>query len=272
MSSYETLIVERRGHVGWLIFNRPDALNAHSLTMLEEIPRAWEELSNDDDVRVIVNTGRGRGFCTGADVREIAAAGGMGQRMAKLDEKTPGRRRGLGARANDVWKPVITAVNGVCAGGGLHFVADADIVLASTNATFVDTHVSVGQVAALEPIGLVGRLPFSAIMRMALVGRHERLSAQRAFELGMVDELVDPPEELEAAAQRLAETIAKNSPSALMTTKRAIWNALETGREAALAEGMEYVKGFWNHPDNLEGPSAFSEKREPSWAPPSRTF
>jgi enoyl-CoA hydratase/carnithine racemase len=272
MSSYETLIVERRGHVGWLIFNRPESLNAHNLPMLEEIPRAWEELSADDDVRVIVNTGRGRGFSTGADVREIAAAGGMGQRMAKLEKDHPGPRRGLGARACDVWKPVITAVNGVCAGGGLHFVADADIVLASSNATFVDTHVSVGQVAALEPIGLVGRLPFSAIMRMALVGRYERLSAQRAHELGMVDEVVDPPEQLDDVAQALAETIAKNSPSALMATKRAIWAALETGRTAALAEGMDYVKGFWGHPDNAEGPKAFSEKRDPDWAPPTRTF
>jgi enoyl-CoA hydratase/carnithine racemase len=272
MSTYETLIVERRGHVGWLIFNRPEALNAHNLQMLVEVPQAWEELADDDDVRVIVNTGRGRGFSTGADVREIAAAGGMGARMAKLDEGNPAPRRGLGARANDVWKPVITAVNGVCAGGGLHFVAEADIVLASSNATFVDTHVSVGQVAALEPIGLYGRMPFSAILRMALIGRHERLNAERAHQLGMVDEVVDPPEALEAVAQALAEKIALNSPSALMATKRAIWEATEVGRAAALAEGMEYVKGFWGHPDNSEGARAFSEKRDPDWAPPSRTF
>ena len=271
--AYETLLVERRGPVGWLIFNRPDALNAHNIPMLREVPEAWAELAADDDVRVIVNTGLGRAFSTGADVKEIAAAGGMGERMKQLDDgSSPGRRGGLGPRSCDVWKPVIAAVNGVCAGGGLHFVCDADIVLAASNATFVDTHVSVGQVAALEPIGLVGRMPLGAILRMAMVGRHERLPAQRAFELGMVDAVVDPPERLQETAQALAETIARNSPSALMTTKRAIWAALETGRTAALDQGMDYVRSFWGHPDNVEGPRAFSEKREPNWAPPTRTF
>ena len=203
--AYETLLVERRGPVGWLIFNRPDALNAHNIPMLREVPEAWAELAADDDVRVIVNTGLGRAFSTGADVKEIAAAGGMGERMKQLDDgSSPGRRGGLGPRSCDVWKPVIAAVNGVCAGGGLHFVCDADIVLAASNATFVDTHVSVGQVAALEPIGLVGRMPLGAILRMAMVGRHERLTAQRAFELGMVDDVVDPPERLQETAQALA--------------------------------------------------------------------
>lgn len=268
---YETVIVERRGPVGWLIFNRPDSLNAHNIPMLQEIPEAWAELDADDDVRVIVNTGIGRGFSTGADVKEIAASGSMGDRMRKLDDRG-GRRGGLGPRACEIWKPVICAVNGVCAGGGLHFVAEADIVLAAADATFVDTHVSVGQVAALEPIGLVGRMPFGAVLRMAMVGRHERLAAGRAYELGMVDQVVDPPERLAEEAQALAEVIARNSPSAVMASKRAIWSAAEMGREAALAEGMARVTAFWDHPDNKEGPAAFAEKRPPSWAPPTRTF
>jgi enoyl-CoA hydratase len=200
----------------------------------------------------------------------------MGELMKQLDDGKDGngteRRGGLGPRACNVWKPVIAAVNGVCAGGGLHFVCDADIVLAASNATFVDTHVSVGQVAALEPIGLLGRMPLGAILRMAMVGRYERIGAQRAFDLGMVDEVIDPPEKLQEAAQALAETIARNSPSALMTTKRAIWAAMETGRTAALDEGMGYVRSFWGHPDNVEGPRAFSEKRAADWAPPTRTF
>jgi enoyl-CoA hydratase/carnithine racemase len=273
---YETLIVERRGPVGWLIFNRPEALNAHNIPMLQEVPKAWGELDEDDDVRVIVITGRGRGFSVGADVKEIAAHGSMGDRMKTMEEPADvdGKpaRRGLGPRAAGVWKPVIAAVNGVCAGGGLHFVCDADIVMAASTATFVDTHVTVGQIAALEPIGLVGRMPFGAIMRMALVGSYERMSAQRAYELGMIEEVVDPPEQLEEKAQALAELIAKNSPSALMATKRAIWTALELGRVDALAAGMEYVRGFWDHPDNREGPAAFAQKRAPEWAPPTRTF
>src|SRR5579862_7361799 len=122
MASYETLIVERRGNVGWLIFNRPDAMNSHNLKMLEELPRAWKELSNDDDVRVVVITGRGRAFCTGADVKEISAYGSMGDRIAQLKrdpDEASGERTGVGPRTNNVWKPVIAAVNGICAGGGL---------------------------------------------------------------------------------------------------------------------------------------------------------
>ncbi len=100
---------------------------------------------------------------------------------------------------------MIAAVNGVCAGGGLHFVADADIVIASSNATFLDPHVSVGQVTAYEAIGLVRKMPVEPMMRMAFTGRDERMSAQRAYELGMISQVVDPPEQLWDVAQELAE-------------------------------------------------------------------
>ncbi len=87
--SYETLIVEHRGQVGWLILNRPDSLNAHNVKMLSELPLAWKELDADDGVRVIVMTGKGRGFCAGADVKEVAASGGgMGDRMSALIESS----------------------------------------------------------------------------------------------------------------------------------------------------------------------------------------
>ncbi len=160
---------------------------------------------------------------------------------------------------------MIAAVNGVCAGGGLHFIADADIVLASSDATFLDPHVSIGQVSAYEMIGLARRMPFEAVMRMALMGRHERISATRAFELGMVSQVVDPPEALEGAAQAMAETIARNSPAAMRATKRAMWGALEAGfSDASKAGGRELVAMF-GHPDQEEGPRAFAEKREPVW-------
>ena len=267
---YETLIVERRGAVGWITLNRPEALNSHSVVMHRELPLAWQQMSNDDAVRVVVITGAGRAFATGADVKEVAAVGDMRDRLNKVDEGVEAADRpSLGPRAHEVWKPVIAAVNGVCAGGGLHYVAEADIVLAASTATFVDTHVSVGLVAALEPISLIGRMPFGAIMRLALVGRHERLTAQRAYELGMVDEVVDPPEHLQSAAQALAETIARNSPTALIATKRAIWAALEPNRQQSLREGNELLMRMWDHPDSKEGPRAFAERRQPEWAVPT---
>jgi enoyl-CoA hydratase/carnithine racemase len=164
-----------------------------------------------------------------------------------------------------VWKPVITAVNGICAGGGFHWVADADIVIAASDAQFFDPHVSVGQVVSVEAIGLLRKMPVEAVMRMAFVGRYERLSAARAYELGMISQIVDPPERLRTEAQALAETIAKNSPAAMRATKRALWGALETGLTDACRAGARELISMWGHPDQLEGPLAFAEGREPVW-------
>ena len=166
-----------------------------------------------------------------------------------------------------MWKPVITAVNGICAGGGFHWVADADIVIAASDAQFFDPHVSVGQVVAMEAIGVARKIPFEAVMRMALVGRHERLSAERALALGMVSQVVDPPERLRAEAQALAEKIARNSPAAMAATKRALWGALEAGLTDASKAGARELVSMWGHPDQEEGPRAFAEKREPQWQP-----
>ena len=266
MSAYTTLQVDRDGPVGWLIFNRPDAGNAMDAVMIDELETAWRELDADPDVRVIVNTGEGPAFQTGLDVvqlnRDPAALRKQSGRTRRAELKLTGWH-------NNVWKPVIAAVNGICAGGGLHFVADADIVVASSNASFLDTHVSVGQVAAYELIGLARRMPFEAVLRMALVGRHERMSAERALALGMISQVVDPPDRLREEAQALAEKIARNSPAAMAATKRALWGALERGLTAACKAGAQELVSMWGHPDQTEGPLAFAEKREPSWAAPT---
>jgi enoyl-CoA hydratase/carnithine racemase len=127
--------------------------------------------------------------------------------------------------------------------------------------------VSVGQVVAIEAIGLLRKMPFEAVMRMALTGRHERMSAQRAYELGMISEVVDPPERLREAAQELAEKIARNSPAAMAATKRALWAALEHGLTDACRVGARHLVDLWGHPDQEEGPLAFTERREADWAP-----
>jgi enoyl-CoA hydratase/carnithine racemase len=224
LAEYETLRVERRGPVGWLVFDRPAASNAMDARMMGELERAWRELDDDPDVRVIVNSGEGRAFQTGLDMGQLA------RDPDGLREQSRRTRRfelRLTAWHNDVWKPVIAAVNGVCAGGGLHFVADADIVIASADATFLDPHVSVGQASVYEAIALAKKSPMESVLRMAFVGRHERLSAERAYELGICSQVVDPPERLHAEAQALGELIARNSPAALEHTKRALWAALE---------------------------------------------
>ena len=173
------------------------------------------------------------------------------------------------ARANEVWKPVICAVNGYCVGGGFHFVGDADFVVASSAATFMDSHVSVGMVAALEPLGLLGRMPFGSLMRMVMMGRHERFDAQRAYELGLVTQVIDA-ETFEEEVQALAEVVASNSPSTMIYSKYAIWQGLEFAREAARALGEQVSRDLLDHPDSTEGPRAFGERRAPQWGPPRR--
>ncbi|MGZ4734932.1 MAG: enoyl-CoA hydratase/isomerase family protein [Acidimicrobiia bacterium] len=261
-SSFDCLIVERRGPVGWLINNRPEQLNAMSAQMRDEFAVAWKELDADPDVRVIVHTGEGRAFQTGVDVTEIATDG---QGMERYRESVANFDLHFTAWHQEVWKPVITAVNGLCAGGAFHWVADADIVIAASDAQFFDPHVSVGQVVAIEAIGLMRKMPVEAVMRMAFVGKSERLSAQRAYELGMISQVVDPPERLREEAQALAEKIAQNSPAAMRATKRALWGALEMGLTDACRAGAAELVSMWGHPDQTEGPKAFAERRTPNW-------
>ncbi|MGZ4691729.1 MAG: enoyl-CoA hydratase/isomerase family protein [Acidimicrobiia bacterium] len=256
------MIVERRGPVGWLINNRPEQLNAMSAQMRDEFAVAWKELDADPDVRVIVHTGEGRAFQTGVDVTEIATDG---QGMERYRESVANFDLHFTAWHQEVWKPVITAVNGLCAGGAFHWVADADIVIAASDAQFFDPHVSVGQVVAIEAIGLMRKMPVEAVMRMAFVGKSERLSAQRAYELGMISQVVDPPERLREEAQALAEKIAQNSPAAMRATKRALWGALEMGLTDACRAGAAELVSMWGHPDQTEGPKAFAERRTPNW-------
>jgi enoyl-CoA hydratase len=238
---YESLVVERRGPVGWLVFDRPDRGNAMDATMLAELERAWRELDADPAVRVIVNTGNGRAFQTGLDVGQLSRDP---EALREQSRRTRRAELKLTAWHNGVGKPVIAAVNGTCAGGGLHFVADADIVVVASDATFVDPHVSIGQVTAYEAIALVRTSPMEPIVRMALTGRHERVTARRAYELGICSQVVAPPERLREAAQELAEKIARNSPTVLAATKRALWAALETGLSDARRAG---------HPLQLDG-------------------
>jgi len=260
--SYECLKVERHGPVGWLINNRPDQLNAMSSRMRDEFADAWIELDQDPAVRVIVHTGEGRAFQTGVDVQEIASDGVGMERYRKSVEDFDLH---FTSWHQKVWKPVITAVNGICAGGAFHWVADAVIVIAASDAQFFDPHVSVGQVVSLEAIGLIRKMPAEAVMRMAFVGRYERMSAPRALELGMISQIVDPPDQLRAEAQALAEKIAKNSPAAMAATKRALWGALEHGLTDACKAGADELTGMWGHPDQTEGPLAWAEKRDPEW-------
>lgn len=266
VSTYERLVVERSDGsdgVGWLILNRPDAGNAFDALMLDELEAAWADLDADPDVRVIVNTANGGAFCTGMDVVQVARDKAA---MRKHSRRTRDAELKISSWHCGVWKPVIAAINGVCAGGGLHLVADADIVIAAESATFVDPHVSVGQAVAYEAITLLRKSPMEAITRMTLSGKGERISARRAYELGIVSEVV-AAEELKTAAGRLAAAVATNSPTAMRATKKALWRSLEVGLSEAKSQASDEIWRLRNHPDHAEGVRAWREKRAAQWHP-----
>jgi len=263
VNSYQRLVVEKSEGIGWLILDRPDAGNAFDSLMLDELESAWAGLDADPDVRVIVNTANGKAFCTGMDVVQVARDK---EAMRRHSRRTRDAELKISSWHCGVWKPVIAAVNGVCAGGGLHLVADADIVIAADQAWFVDPHVSLGQAVAYEAITLLRKSPMEAIMRMALTGKGERISAQRAYELGIASEVV-PADQLRAAAGRLAAAIATNSPTAMRATKKALWHSLEVGLTQARSDAAHEIWRLRNHPDHSEGARAWRERRAPRWRP-----
>ena len=171
-------------------------------------------------MRAIVITGAGeRAFCTGMDLKAFAERGGP--RPVKADVHEELRVTPLHC---DVWLPTIVAVNGVCTGAGLHFIADADVVIASATASFLDTHVSVGQVAAIEPITLLPRIGLGNALRLTVLGRHGRIAADEALRISLVDEVVEPALLLDRAVE-LAEQAATGSPAAIEASKRAVRRA-----------------------------------------------
>jgi enoyl-CoA hydratase/carnithine racemase len=256
----EELKVERRGSVLVVTIDRQERRNALNQAVYDALLETWTSLKADRSVRSIVITGAGeRAFCTGMDLQAFAERGGHREVKANVHEEL--RVTPLHC---DVWRPTIVAVNGVCTGAGLHFVADADVVIASTNGWFTDTHVNVGQVAAVEPITLMPRIGLGNALRMTVLGRGCRLGPEEALRISLVDEVVAPGELLGRAIE-LAELAASGSPMAIEASKRAIRGALEQPMADALQRGWELLLAHREHPDSGEGPLAFVEKREPRW-------
>jgi len=260
----DDLRMEIVDNIAVITINRPDVGNAVGGDMSSLIRQMWTQVREDHRIRAAVITATGeRHFCTGAQVSGLTTSGGSsGMRSEPLD-----RVVFWSSHQNRVWKPVICAVNGLVNGAGLHFVVDADIVVASENAAFMDTHVNVGQVGAIENIGLTRRLPLGTALRMTLQGKSYRLSAQRAYQLGMVDELVPTPADVLPKAMEIAREIAANSPAAVALSKESLWKSLEMGYSQSLEYAWGLLRMHWAHPDFVEGPKAFGEKRQPEWNP-----
>lgn len=258
VSQQDPLLVQRDGHLLILTLNRPERLNALNRPLQAALNRQFLEADRDPTIRCIILTGTGRAFCSGADVEHLRNEGGKSieQQLVKPPQFT--------ARQCGIFTPTICAVNGVCAGAGLHFVADSDIVIASDSASFVDTHLNVGQVSALEPIGLIRRMPMSHVLRMVLLGKAERVSAQQALDYRLISE-VTAPDNLLNRARELGQIVASVSPAAARASLQAIYDSLEMPLAEAYEKGHEALIRYREHPDAAEGVAAFLEKRPPRW-------
>ncbi len=251
--AYQTMIYGKKGHIAYVTLNRPEAGNSFNTVLCREITEIWSDVMTDNKIWVIVVTGAGgRFFCTGVDVKEAATTsmGDIWLPIARLMEET--------------YKPVILAVNGICAGGGLHFICDSDIAICSENASFFDPHVNVGFVSGWEPVGLSRRIPLAYVLKMVLMGSKFRIDAKKALEIGLVTEVV-PIDKLIPRASEIAEVILENSPLAVRFSKKAIMQGLNLGLSGGLENAAPILKEVWYTEDHAEGKRAFAEKRKPAW-------
>jgi enoyl-CoA hydratase/carnithine racemase len=264
MPDYTTILFDVRDRVATITLNRPERKNAMNQTLKDELRTAWKRVKADGDIWVAILTGAGDAFSSGADVEGLATGGfTRADRWAELaliegirDLPTPRRQR--------VHKPVIAAVNGAVAGFSLDLVTECDIPIASEKAYFVDPHVSIGLVSSHEMVNMARRVPLHVCLRMALLGSRERMTAQRAYEVGLVTEVV-PPERLLPRARELADMILTNAPLAVWGTKMGIMQGLDLPADRAEEVAAGYLEVVEQSEDYLEGPRSFLEKRKPVW-------
>jgi enoyl-CoA hydratase/carnithine racemase len=241
VADFETILYEEGDGIAWVTLNRPEVLNAFNQKMRDELKYVWRALRYNDDVRVVVLTAAGdRAFCTGIDREESInpeiqqAALDAGKIVGYPTPWTyddPGFE--LGPKANDMWKPIIAAVNGIACAGAFYMLGEVEFIIASDDAVFFDPHVTYGMTAAFEPVEMLSKMPFHEIMRLSLLGAHERMSAERAFQVGLVTEVV-PRDELLERAGWAARVIADSPALVVQGTMRALWTALEVPRTQAI--------------------------------------
>lgn len=234
LTTLDTVIASLENNVLTITLNRPERMNSFTNGMRKEFKALWHYADLTDDVHAVVIRAAGdRAFSTGVDVRE-------GTFLADnvFSQRDPGED--LAPKQNGCWKPVVVAAHGLVAGGALYWLNEADIIICSEDAQFFDPHVSYGLVAALEPIGLVRRMPLGEVLRLVLTGLDERMSSDRALQVGLVSEVV-PREKLWDRADLIARRIAEKPPAAVQGSIRAIWQSLDTGRTQALANAMPYT-------------------------------
>lgn len=226
------------GHVATITLNRPESMNAFNDRMAAELAWAWRTVRDTDDIHAVVLQANGdRAFCTGADIKGGGAWFFKSNVWNTFDPGTTIAPK----LSHKCWKPVVCAVHGMAAGGAQYLLNESDIIICSDDAEFFDPHASTGIVSALEPIGMLNRgLPLGDVLRWALMGTDERITAETALRIGLVSEVV-ARDELRARAHSIATEIAARNPASIQGTVRAIWESLDMNRTTALQNGMAYT-------------------------------
>jgi enoyl-CoA hydratase/carnithine racemase len=270
MASYETLLVTKDDGIAWVSLNRPSVRNAINQQMQDELHEVWDGFRYDDDVRCIVLTGEGDHFCTGIDRAEAVsdennasmAAGNYPGYPTPWMYDDPGRD--VGPKACDLWKPVIAAVHGMACGGAFYMLGETEFIIAADDTVFFDPHVTYGMTAAFEPIQMLAKMPFHEIMRLSLLGAHERMTAERACEIGLVSEVV-PAGELRDRAEWAARVIADAPALAIQGTMRALWTALEVPRTQAIGMANLFTRIGSDAAAFKAGQDRFASGERPQW-------
>lgn len=251
--------VERQGGVLTVLLNRPERRNAVGPAMQRELSALWDTVRADAAVRCIVVTGAGDAFCAGADIADLAEM--TGPSASGRIEFCP---------AATVAVPVVVAVNGLCVGAGLRFVADADIVLAAESAWFSDPHVSLGQLGLPVALALAEKASAASVAQLFLSGRPHRLSATAALAAGIVSEVVADGSLAQRAAD-VAAQVAAQSPAAVRQTVAGLRRRHRLALGGQLDEAWAAVAAQRSHPEAAEGLAAALERRPPSWDSDGKT-
>ncbi|MFC9388786.1 enoyl-CoA-hydratase DpgD [Streptomyces venezuelae] len=254
---------EKRGHVAYVTLDRPHVLNATDLRTHAELARVWDDFEADDDLWVGVLTGAGeRSFSVGQDLKELAGRDERGTPPATFGSRgKPGWPR-LTERFS-LFKPLIARVNGYALGGGFELAMACDIVIAAEHAEFALTEARLGLVAGAGGVfRLTRQAPFRVAMGHLLTGR--RMTAARAYELGLVNEVV-PAHRLDACLDGWLEDVLSCAPLALRAAKEAATVSAGLPLERAFATRYVWEERRMVSRDAVEGPRAFVEKRPPKW-------
>jgi len=258
--AYQQIDAATESGVVTITLNRPDKLNALTGLMSDELIDVFGSAGDDDEVRAIVVTGAGRGFCAGQDLTEFEEAYRAGERPDIREHLAHSYHRLIPLMVSTP-KPVVAAVNGVAAGAGVSLAAACDIRIAGEDARFTQAFVKIGLVPDSGGTWLLPRIVgYARALELSITG--EVIDAEAALEIGLVNRVV-PGDALEGEVSELAARLAAMPTAAIAETKALLRGALELDLEAALAAEADAQARMGQTDDHLEGVMAFAEKREP---------